>query len=146
MYAMKSYSRLDKKHNVMSCVDLQPSPKHTMDVPITCVCGRMRTSQIQPSPEHLKATGLKQLPAYDCNARISRITVPNLNLGYPEELGGRCEGMLSQTLHSHEDQHGQCRVLYRLIRMVYAGTLLWSRALSAVRSSHNSRTTVLVSS
>ncbi len=50
-----------------------------------CVC----VLQIQPSPEHLKATGLTKLPKYDCYAKAANITVPNLNLGYPEELGGR---------------------------------------------------------
>ncbi len=54
-----------------------------------CVCVCVCVLQIQPSSNYLKAVGTKSIPDYDCGARAGKLTVPNLNLGYPEELGGR---------------------------------------------------------
>ncbi len=147
--------------------ELCPSRIASQPCPVcVCVC-----VQIQPSPEYLKAAGLTHLPDWDCRAQAANITVPNLDLGYPEELGGRWGGMRDT---SREVAHGcpscmvcQCAALSLTrapsrhvcqsvcvcvrvcvcvcVCVSHAGMPAASGATSAVPSSHNSRTTVLVS-
>lgn len=61
---------------------------------LSCVCMPPRP-QVEPDRQWLKSLGLPQLPGDDTAAQITTLTVPNLDYGYPEELGGRCASRAS---------------------------------------------------
>lgn len=48
-------------------------------------------AQVEPDAAWLERTaGIHELPEGDAGVLATNLTVPNLNYGWPEELGGRC--------------------------------------------------------